>query len=215
VTTLQKIIRWISSLIGAISCWWMAYAIYRALHLKQREVFGMPIMAIYLLEFILVHAGSIPLIAASKESKPAKIVSLSLVSTIYVVFITTAAAKFHNSQLLLTFFGIMIPRWTGFFTDSDAVRQQQISRSAESILAFVFTIIPIVLLLDSPNPFGPALVAYFTVMGLLEGTSPLRTKGLDKSQRAGCVIGVLALIIVFVILGVGFYRAVFAPLFHK
>ena len=153
MTASQKILRWVSSTIGAVSCWWMAYAICQALHLKQSEVYGIPIMLLFLLEFILVHAGSIPMIAASKESKSAKIVTISLVSAIYVTFIATAAVKFHNLKLLLTFAGIMIPRWTGLLTDSDAARQQQINRSLESTLAFVFTIVPIALLLDNDPPF--------------------------------------------------------------
>src|ERR1017187_5115143 len=51
----QQILRWISSLIGAVSCWWMAYAIYRAYDSGQPQVFGIRIIALYLLEFILVH----------------------------------------------------------------------------------------------------------------------------------------------------------------
>ncbi|MGB7748190.1 MAG: hypothetical protein WBN75_12985 [Verrucomicrobiia bacterium] len=64
------------------------------------------------------------MIAASKEAKSTKIITVSLVSAIYVTFIATAAVKFHNPKLLLTFAGIMIPRWTGLFTDSDAARRQ-------------------------------------------------------------------------------------------
>jgi len=204
----QQILRWISSLIGAVSCWWMAYAIYRAYHSGQQQVFGIPIIALYLLEFILVHAGSIPMIAASKESKSSKIITVSLVSAIYVIFIATAAVKFHSSQLLLTFAGIMIPRWMGFFTDSDAARQQQINRSLESTLAFVFTIVPIVLLTSSSNPFGLALIPYFAVMGLLEGTSPLRRKRLDQSQRAGCLLGASLFILVGIIVGGMFLKMI-------
>ena len=214
----QQILSWISSLIGAVSCWWMAYAIYRAYHAGQPQVFGIPIIALYLLEFILVHAGSIPMIAASKESKSSKIITVSLVSAIYVTFIATAAVKFHSSQLLLTFAGIMIPRWTGLFTDSDAARQQQINRSLESGLAFVFTIVPIVLLTNSSNPFGLALITYFAVMGLLEGTSPLRKKRLDQSQRAGCFIGASIFILVIIIVGGAFLKMIlesFGIFFHK
>lgn len=175
----------------------------------------MPIFGIFVLEFILVHAGLIPLIAASKESKSAKIVSLSLVSLIYVAFIGVAAAKFHNLQLLLTFFGIIVPRWTGFFTDSEAVRQQQISRSTESTVVFIFTILPIAMLSESQNPFGPALIVYFIVMGLLEGAAPLRKRLLDQSKRAGCIIAGLAFILVVAILSVGIFKTVIEPLFQK
>jgi len=214
MTASQKILRWVSSTIGAVSCWWMAFAIYRALHLKQDEVFGIPIMLLYLLEFILVHAGSIPMIAASREPKSAKIVTIALVSAIYVTFIATAAVKFHNLKLLLTFAGIMIPRWTGLLTDSDAARQQQINRSLESTLAFVFTVVPIVLLLDNANPLGPALVAYFAVMGLLEGTSPLRTKRLDQSQRVGCFIAAAVFIVGGGLVFILFFRNVFEPFWN-
>jgi hypothetical protein len=205
-------------MIGAVSCWWMAYAICQALRLKQGEVYGIPIMFLFLLEFILVHAGSIPMIAASKESKSAKIVAISVVSAIYVTFIATAAVKSHNPKLLLTFAGIMIPRLTGLLTDSDAARQQQISRSLESLLAFVFTIVPIALLLDNENPFGPALVAYFTVMGLLEGTSPLRRKRLDQSRRMGCFIAAAIFIVAGGLVFIGFFREFIKPFFdhlHK
>jgi hypothetical protein len=210
----QQILRWISSLIGATSCWWMAYSIYQAYNSRQQQVFGIPIIALYLLEFILVHAGSIPMIAASKESKSSKIITVSLVSAIYVTFIATAAFRFHSSQLLLTFAGIMIPRWTGLFTDSDAARQQQINRSLESVLAFVFTIVPIVLLTNSSNPFGLALIPYFAAMGLLEGTSPLRKKSLDQSQRAGCFIAAAAFILVIIIVGGAFLKMILES-FHK
>jgi uncharacterized Tic20 family protein len=214
----QQILLWISSLIGAVSCWWMAHAIYRAYRSGQQQVFGIPIIAIYILEFILVHAGSIPMIAASKESKSAKIFSISLVSTIYVTFIAAATVELHNAQLLLTFAGIMIPRWTGLFTDSDAARQQQINRSLESTLAFVFTIIPIVLLLESPNALVFGLIAYFAVMGLLEGTSPLRKRRLEQSQRAGCIIGAATFIIVIIIVGGSVVKMVWESIgsyYHK
>lgn len=195
----------------------MAYAIYHAAHLKLDQVYGIPIMLLYLLEFILVHAGSIPMIAASKESKSAKIVAISLVSAIYITFIATAAVKFHNPKLLLTFAGIMIPRWTGLFTDSDAARQQQIDRSLESTLAFVFTIIPTVFLLGW-DAVGYGLIAYFAVMGLLEGTSPLRKKRLDQSQRAGCFIAASVFILVIIIVGGAFLKMIwesFGSFFHK
>jgi hypothetical protein len=199
--TSQNILRWISSLIGAVSCWWMAYAIYRAYRSGQGQVFGIPVIALYLVEFILVHASSIPMIAASKESKSAKIITLSLVSTIYVTFIATAAVKFHNLQLLLTFAGIMIPRWTGLLTDSDAARQQQIARSFESGLAFIATI-PCMLLFD--DPFARALIIYFSFMGLLEGTSPLRRRSLAQLPHMGCFVAAFVFIVVIIVVGGGF-----------
>jgi hypothetical protein len=192
----------------------MAYAIYQAHHSGQQQVLGIPIIGLYLVELILVHAGSIPMIAASKESKSSKIIAVSLVSAIYVTFIAAAAVKFHSSQLLLTFAGIMIPRWTGLFTDSYAARQQQINRSLESTLAFVFTIVPIVLLTESANPFDLALTVYFIVMGLLEGTSPLRKKRLDQSQRAGCLIFASVFILVIIIVGGMFLKTILES-FHK
>ena len=216
--TPQNILHWISSLIGAGSCWWMAYILYQAVRSGQQQVFGIPIDLIFLLELILVHSGSIPMIAASKESKSSKIITICLVSTIYVAFIAAATIKLHSSQLLLTFVGIMIPRWTGLFTDSAAARQQQINRSLESTLAFVLIVVPIGLLLDDDNPFGPALTAYFAVMGLLEGTSPLRKKGLDQSQRAGCFIAASVFVLVIIIVGSAFVKMIWESIgsfFHK
>jgi hypothetical protein len=210
----QRTLQWISSLIGAGSCWWMAFAVWRALHSGQGQVFGVPILYLYLAEFILVHAGSIPMIAASNESKSAKMTSLVLVSVIYAAFIAAIAVAAHSPQLLLTILGIMIPRWTGFFTDSENVRQQQIARSLKSTLAFVFTIIPIALLSNNSNPFGPGLVAYFTLMGLFEGTAPLRRTALDKSQRTGCLIAILTFTTVIVIIGKMFIEAIWSA-FHQ
>jgi len=205
--TSQNILRRVSSLIGAVSCWWMAYAIYRASHLKQAGVYGIPIEVLFFLEFILVHAGSIPMIATYKEPKSTKIITVSLVSAIYVTFIATAAVKFHNPKLLLTFAGIMIPRWTGLFTDSDAARRLQISRSMESILAFIVSIIPT--LLSVNVVFTHPLFIYFALMGLLEATSPIRRKNLDQSQRMGCFIAIFTVAVVVVIIVKGIYDSIF------
>jgi len=199
MTKSQQVLRWISSIIGAVSCWWMAYAIFQAHRSGQEQVFGIPIVAIILVEFILVHAASIPMIAASKESRSAKIVAILLVSAIYIAFITGITVMFHSTQLLLTFAGIMIPRWTGLFTDSDAARQQQIDRSLESGLSFVLTIIPCLLLFN--NAYAQALMIYFVLMGLLEGTSPLRKQGLDKSRRVGCFVTAYMFIVIIVCIG--------------
>jgi len=206
-TTFQNILHWVFSLIGAVSCWWMACAIYRASCLKQAEVYGIPGNLLFLLEFILIHAGSIPMIAASKEAKSTKIITVSLVSAIYVTFIATAAVRFHNLKLVLTFAGIMIPRWTGLFTDSDAARRQQINRSMESILAFIVAIIPTMLGINVV--FTDPLIIYFTLMGLLEATSPMRRKSLDQSQRMGCFIGIFTVAAVVVIIVKGIYDSIF------
>jgi len=206
-TTFQNILHWVFSLIGAVSCWWMACAIYRASCLKQAEVYGIPGNLLFLLEFILIHAGSIPMIAASKEAKSTKIITVSLVSAIYVTFIATAAVRFHNLKLVLTFAGIMIPRWTGLFTDSDAARRQQIGRSMESILAFIVAIIPTMLGINVV--FTDPLIIYFTLMGLLEATSPMRRKSLDQSQRMGCFIGIFTVAAVVVIIVKGIYDSIF------
>jgi hypothetical protein len=206
-TTFQNILHWVFSLIGAVSCWWMACAIYRASCLKQAEVYGIPGNLLFLLEFILIHAGSIPMIAASKEAKSTKIITVSLVSAIYVTFIAAAAVRFHNLKLVLTFAGIMIPRWTGLFTDSDAARRQQIGRSMESILAFIVAIIPTMLGINVV--FTDPLIIYFTLMGLLEATSPIRRKSLDQSQRMGCFIGIFTVAAVVVIIVKGIYDSIF------
>jgi len=208
MTKFQSIIRWFSALLGALSCWWMAYAVWQAAHSGRGLVYGIPIVYLYLLEFILVHAGSIPMIAASKESMRGKIGAIVLVSVIYVTFITAAAIEIHSPQLLLTFAGIMVPRWTGLFTESDAARQQQINRSQESILALVFIIVPTVLVFDWDS-LGYGLAAYFTVMGLLEGISPLRRKGLDQSKRAGCIIAAAVFTLVPALVAYGFFRVLF------
>jgi len=214
--TSQNILRWISSFIGALSCWWMAYAIYQAYRSGQGEVLGIPIAALYFVEFILVHAGSIPMIAASKEPKSAKIITVSLVSTIYVTFIVTIAVKLHSSQLLLTFADIMIPRWTGLFTDSDAARQQQIARSFESFLAFFVSMI--VLVIGSDFLFAPALAVYFALMGLAEGTSPFRRRSLAQLPHMGCFIAAFVFIVVIIIVGGAFLKMIwesFGSFFHR
>jgi hypothetical protein len=205
--TPQYILRWVFSLTGAASCWCMVYAIYRASCLKQAGVYGIPFDLLFLLEFILVHAGSIPMITASKEPKSAKIITVSLVSTIYVTFIAIAAVKFQNPKLLLTFAGIMIPRWAGLFMDSDAARRQQIGRSMESILAFIVAIIPTMLGINVV--FTDPLIIYFTLMGLLEATSPIRRKNLNQSQRMGCFIGIFIMAAVVMIIVKGIYDSIF------
>jgi hypothetical protein len=51
-------------------------------------------------------------------------------------------------------------------------------------------------------------------MGLLEGTSPLRRKRLDQSQRAGCFIAASVFILVIIIVGGAFLKMILES-FHK
>jgi hypothetical protein len=204
VTEGQPPLRWLYSFIGAASCWWLAYSLYLCWHLKLTPETGRwlpPAGGLFVLEFILVHSGAmLPMLMAARKLQPMGVKPVLLVSGMYVLFAIAITLSFKSWQLLSTFSGIMIPRWMGLVQDSDGARQQQINRSSESVIVFFFC--AVVFLVFLQMPFDAVLAIYFASIGLLEITSPMRTKNLLQTP----VMGFLVLIIFAIGLGFIFFR---------
>jgi hypothetical protein len=167
-----------------------------------------PAAGLFVLEFILVHSGAmLPMLMAARKLlpegvKPALlqgIKPLLLLSAMYVVFIIAITLSFKSWQLLLTFSGIMVPRWIGLVHNSDSALQQQINRSADS--AVVFFLCAFIFLIFLRMPFDAVLAIYFGLIGLVEFTSPLRTKSLVQTTAMGWLI--------MIVVAVGFWFMVF------
>src|SRR5215472_8277929 len=106
VTEGQPPLRWLYSLIGAASCWWMAYSLYLCWHLKLTPETGRwlpPAAGLFVLEFILVHSGAmLPMLMAARKLlpegiKPALlqgIKPLLLLSAMYVMMVIAIALSF-------------------------------------------------------------------------------------------------------------------------
>jgi len=230
------LLRWVFSLIGAASCWWMAFSLYQCWRQGLTPGHGrwlLPAKGLFILEFLLVHSGAmLPMLMASRKSsftdlrterlKALGIWPIVIVSLMYVLFIVVITATFHNWQLLLTFSGIMVPRWIGLAQDSDNARQQQINRSWDSFAVFFFLVVLGALLLpvvfQIQTDLDAMLAIYFGLIGLLEITSPLRTKSLLQSKAGGKIGGCLVLLLfLFVFSGMFFggCRAIFKVIFQK
>jgi hypothetical protein len=203
----QSPFRWLYSLIGAASCWWMAYSLYQCWHLKLAPETGRwlpPAAGLFVLEFILVHSGAmLPMLMSTRKLQPLGAKPVLLVSAMYVLFIIAITLSVKSWQLLLTFSGIMVPRWIGLVHDSDSARQQQINRSSESFIVFFFCAVLFLVFLQMP--FDEVLAIYFGLIGLLEITSPLRTKSLLQTPVMGCLV--------LVIFAIGFGFMFFRPFF--
>jgi Protein of unknown function (DUF3592) len=173
MTAFQKILRWVFSLLGAVSCWWMAFALYQNSHLLSGTARSLPSAEfIFVLEFLMIHSGvMIPGIAASPNMKSAGITPIVFVSVIYLVFGVSISLASHSLQLFLTFSGIMISRWMGLVIDSDSARQQQLKRSMAGFLLFFGTFLLSVPLTGSMDVM---MSIYFGLAGLAEAIEPFQ-----------------------------------------
>lgn len=227
----QKIISWIFSLIGAVSCWKMAYTLYQtwqtplAIENGRWVSLGVGIMV---MEFILVHSGvMIPGLASSDKLRSMKQLPVVIVSIFYIVFGVTIAFVFKSKLLFWTFSGIMVPRWMNLLFNPDTAKEHQLWRSYESFFVYFMSVILSVLVTfprgglttailnqvyphrgggiweQSPQQVLVAGAVYFTLIGLLEITSPLRKKSFLQSPITG---GIVFIVILYTLYSMFFHR---------
>ena len=101
----SKVIGWIFCLIGAVSCWKLAFTLYQtwqtplAIENGRWVSLGVGIMV---MEFIMVHSGvMIPAVATSENLKSFRQIPLLLVSILYIVFGASIAVVFKSTLFLM------------------------------------------------------------------------------------------------------------------
>lgn len=129
----QKTLRLLPNFIGALSCWGMAFTLYRtwqtplAVEEGRWVHLGIGIMA---LEFILIHSSILLSgLSLSKVTNEMGRQWLYLGSVVYLIFGAAIVFGFKSLMLLGIFAGIMIPHWISAVSDSDKTKMQQILRS--------------------------------------------------------------------------------------
>ena len=221
-------LRWILSLVGAVACWKMAYTLYQTWQTPLAVENGRWVslgVGIMVMEFILLHSGiMIPSLAASEKLKYLGRKPVLIVSICYIVFGVTIAFVFKSTLLFWTFSGIMLPRWMKLFLEPDTPGEKQGLRSYESFFVYFMAVILFILVPFPRGGLTPAVlnqvyagrggglweqspqqalvagVVYFTLIGLLEVTSPLRKKSFLQSPITGCfvllvILGVVGLMV--------------------
>jgi hypothetical protein len=83
----------------------------------------------------------------------------------------------------VTFSGILISRWVGLMLDSNKARQQQMTRSVETFIILLFSIVVCLWLLKLP--LEVVLIVYFCLIGLFEATLPARKRSWFQPQAGG------------------------------
>lgn len=169
----RKAPRWFFAVLGAGSCWWLAFDVYQNAHLPPGTTRSLPKADIlFVLEFLLIHSGvMLSGILSSPNMKGRTLKPVLFVSFIYAVFGVAIALASQSLQLFLTFSGIMISRWMGLVSESGSVRLQQFKRSMAGFLLLFGTLL-VTLVLESS--WDMMLVVYFCLAGLAEVIEPFQ-----------------------------------------
>jgi Protein of unknown function (DUF3592) len=182
---LQRILRWLFALLGAVSCWWMAVSLYHDWGLPPGERTLPSAELIFVMEFILAHSGAMVAGMLADPNRPGKtrVKGFVFLAVVYMVFAVSIAAAGHSARLFATFSGILISRWVGLLLDSAKARQQQFLRSAETFLILFLSVI--VFLVCLRLPLEVTLMVYFGLIGIFELTLPLRKRSFVRLPAVG------------------------------
>jgi hypothetical protein len=183
--TWTSTLRWLFALLGAVSCWWMALTIFRDWRLPGEERMLPSAELILFMEFILAHSGVMVagMLSAPNEPRRSKAEAMLMMALVYLTFATSIAAAAHSLRLFAMFSGILVSRWVGLMLNSNKARQQQMTRSVESFIVLLFSLVVCLLLLKLP--LTVALIVYFCLIGLFEAMLPARKKNWFQPQPVG------------------------------